>query len=903
MELKNGYLVDNDDTIPLLASTEKVLSVLGYAVPVHISSLRSNGLPQEGETEIVFEQTATGSNDDDIEDIDNTSTVVPTDDLKYQGLKRVNNTLGVMLLALEDLKQWRHRDKSLQKKKKEEENAKQKQNGKRVAERHKALEAQRERLQKQLSGDASGENAEEKEAEQERRMNVVRGVNSVAILMRVLLPILMHERRNDSNLRIGTTRINVRNRAQCFLLGEFVFDLMPNKSSKRIHQLLKEFLEYLGGEPSDLDQQPASIAWEPVLEKSMKLALAVFLDQQPENLDFTSVLKKFENPEVASYAKELDDKLGLASTKDEAVHDQYLKSIDNLRQRIQEICKSKVSKESAVSVYGSCQADLSLGKNADVDLSLHVEEAAELRRKFEAGGMVVDPYEKAMSKVVVKVFRAMMSLRKEFRDMEFIPKARVPLVRGTWVPAENPHSENGAVSFDICLLNDIAVANSNLIKEYTLVDPRARQLMILVKQWAKDYNVCSAMHNSLSSYGWINLVIYYLQCIELVPNLQSPGLMEKVGFKRDASNPWHSVRNLDTSFLTWDQVKGVWKQPTGLESVSVSALLNGFFSFYSSQFPAAFYMIAIKRGREALAPKTKFPRSAFFLCIEDPFETCDAHIRHDLAVPVGEAQMSTILNCLRAGARYLDDLFANAEKGTETSNVTRLWPKAPNVSKQGKAAAGGRARKKQAKAAKTKQSGNAKGVAAAVTEQAAETNRGPRKGRNRNDKKGANATENVTTKATAGDQPMSKAPSAKTTSADQPIPDTGTEQKGSEGQKAGRSRRRNNKLKKVDSETSPSGDEQAVPVSNEASEKAGKRKRGNRRRGKKNVESLVNDGEADEKTGVSNNNEQGPRGDGNGRGGGRQRRRRGREGGRGRGGGDGGDNSKTVVVTPEVSAE
>ena len=216
-----------------------------------------------------------------------------------------------------------------------------------------------------------------------------------------------------------------------------------------------------------------------------------------------------------------------------------------------------------------------------------------------------------------------------------------------------PH--HGLVSFDICFLNDIAVANSGLIREYSLVDPRVKDLMLAVKRWTKAYNINSAKDNFISSYAWMNMVVFYLQCLGFVPNLQCRKLMQKAGlFPNPEGNYWESVNNLDTCFLKWEQVQQAhaWQQPDDLKDLSVSALLYGFFEFYSKRFPFALFAIAIKRGDVSL-PKLVFPRRSLFFCIEDPFETYESHCPHDLGTPANESGARHVLKYLREAEAHL----------------------------------------------------------------------------------------------------------------------------------------------------------------------------------------------------------------------------------------------------------
>ena len=220
------------------------------------------------------------------------------------------------------------------------------------------------------------------------------------------------------------------------------------------------------------------------------------------------------------------------------------------------------------------------------------------------------------------------------------------------------------------------MANSNLLRDYSLVDPRVRSLMITVKQWAKEQKINSAKEKCISSYTWMNLVIFYLQCIGFVPNLQSPTLMKAAGLVPDREgNYWHFVNNLDTCTLKWEKIKGgkLWAMPSEFDELPLSLLLYGFFEFYNSRFPYGTHAVSIRRANISLSKLTT-KKVDGFLSIEDPFETYDSFCPHDLASSANAYGSTKIRKCLRDAEQHLRMVLCS-EKASEEG----LWPKPPFV--------------------------------------------------------------------------------------------------------------------------------------------------------------------------------------------------------------------------------
>ena len=139
--------------------------------------------------------------------------------------------------------------------------------------------------------------------------------------------------------------------------------------------------------------------------------------------------------------------------------------------------------------------------------------------------------------------------------------------------------------------------------------------MMTVKQWTKDQKINSAKEKCISSYAWMNLVVFFLQCINFLPNLQSPDLKKAAGLVSDPDNNyWHFVNGLDTCALSWEEVRKdkLWEMSHDLDEIPLSLLLYGFFEFYSSRFPFGTHAVSIKRGNISLSKLATKKRSVHF---------------------------------------------------------------------------------------------------------------------------------------------------------------------------------------------------------------------------------------------------------------------------------------------------
>ncbi|KAG5928896.1 hypothetical protein E4U42_007763 [Claviceps africana] len=89
-------------------------------------------------------------------------------------------------------------------------------------------------------------------------------------------------------------------------------------------------------------------------------------------------------------------------------------------------------------------------------------------------------------------------------------------------PLEFPSSGVG-VQCDINFSAHLALQNTKLLRCYSLTDPRVRPMVLFIKKWAKVRGINSGYRGTLSSYGFVLMVLHFLVNVAkpfVCPNLQ-----------------------------------------------------------------------------------------------------------------------------------------------------------------------------------------------------------------------------------------------------------------------------------------------------------------------------------------------------------------------------------------------
>lgn len=156
--------------------------------------------------------------------------------------------------------------------------------------------------------------------------------------------------------------------------------------------------------------------------------------------------------------------------------------------------------------------------------------------------------------------------------------------------------------------------NAALLTECGQMEPRARELILLVKRWAKDRGICHAAKGHLSPYSWALLSIFFLQAGvddngSLLPPVaefkMASGLMGKTNAEQ----------------------KPAWSSPEG-SNKSIGTLFKEFIHFYAKEFDWRKEAISVRVGQRQ-TPEVSLPlhilentdgSTQVAPSIEDPFD-------------------------------------------------------------------------------------------------------------------------------------------------------------------------------------------------------------------------------------------------------------------------------------------
>lgn len=154
-------------------------------------------------------------------------------------------------------------------------------------------------------------------------------------------------------------------------------------------------------------------------------------------------------------------------------------------------------------------------------------------------------------------------------------------------PLDFPKSGLG-IQCDINFANPLGLHNTLLLRCYSHCDVRVRLMVLFVKAWASRRKVNSGYNGTLSSYGYVLMVLHYLVNVAqppVCPNLQLARRAPASSNDAGAADPNSQCEGYDVKF---------WRNETEILALAakgmlshnqqpLGALLRGFFHYYAQQ--------------------------------------------------------------------------------------------------------------------------------------------------------------------------------------------------------------------------------------------------------------------------------------------------------------------------------
>lgn len=223
--------------------------------------------------------------------------------------------------------------------------------------------------------------------------------------------------------------------------------------------------------------------------------------------------------------------------------------------------------------------------------------------------------------VSIGVLLPTMEEHSSFKVVEVISSARIPILKLCF---------DGKLDVDVSFQNVDPLRNTQLLRAYARLSTQVRQLVALVKFWARAEGVCGAQYGHLSSYSVTLMAIYFLQ---VDPSIQMPCFPT-------------SQCSGDTSIPKACNVN--WKCP-----FTVPLLIRRFFEFYASEHWWGYEVISIRTGKrlyasDAVYNQLKGHETSGTLQIEDPFL-----LHRNLNCVLGTEQHTLLYNKIVAASRAI----------------------------------------------------------------------------------------------------------------------------------------------------------------------------------------------------------------------------------------------------------
>jgi DNA polymerase sigma len=319
-----------------------------------------------------------------------------------------------------------------------------------------------------------------------------------------------------------------------------------------------------------------------------------------------------------------------------------------------------------VVIFGSSANGFGSPKS-DLDMCLHLPSGTTLVGDDGAGAESMAKLAEALK---VAGMKEVDTARLSARIPIVMYKCHDPLVAGD--------SEEDLLECDLSMHNPLAVLNTSLLRSYAEISPVTRVLASIVKRWAKARDINSPARHTLSSYGYIIMLLHFLtfhcrkgnglvspvadpdgdpeirtgrkaQISPILPNLQ---WLDQSWLSMPKGTPYRQITSLPNSMMKHPMKDTLvnthfYKPRSSDENVllqihfagddlSLAILLASFFRYYAYEFDYKRHVVSLhstaSRGiveREVKAELDGWRNYSAALAIEDPFEL-DYDIAHVL---------------------------------------------------------------------------------------------------------------------------------------------------------------------------------------------------------------------------------------------------------------------------------
>lgn len=174
---------------------------------------------------------------------------------------------------------------------------------------------------------------------------------------------------------------------------------------------------------------------------------------------------------------------------------------------------------------------------------------------------------------------------------------------------EFPNSGIG-VQCDINFSAQLAIHNTHLLRCYSLTDPRVRPLVLFVKHWAKVRGVNTSYRGTLSSYGYVLMVLHYLI------NVAQPSVCPNLQAMAPPMDPHLRPEQVENMTVCQGRYVWFWKNEDEIQAAakrggltqnrdSIGHLLRGFFEYYAQgNMMSTGHMRGFDWGRDVISLRT-----------------------------------------------------------------------------------------------------------------------------------------------------------------------------------------------------------------------------------------------------------------------------------------------------------